>query len=171
MTTNGSTSSPVLLASGGETRDERFERGLKALNDIHSRSGQGVAPALADISPELGHSIVAWAYGDIYSRPNLAPRDRQLVTLGMLTALGGCEAELEIHINASLNVGLSPDEIIEALLQSAVYCGIPRSLNATMAAKKIFAERGLLPLGAPSALDGLDELGAGFAAEAAPREE
>jgi 4-carboxymuconolactone decarboxylase len=64
----------------------------------------------------------------------------------MLTALGGCEPQLEVHINAALNVGLSPAEIVEALLHSAVYCGMPRALNATFVAKKVFAERDLLPV-------------------------
>ncbi|WP_312976602.1 carboxymuconolactone decarboxylase family protein [Corynebacterium sp.] len=82
-------------------------------------------------------------FGEIYARPGLAPRDRQLVTLGMLTALGGCEPQLEVHVNAALNVGLSSEEIIEALLHSAVYCGFPRALNATAVAKNVFAERGL----------------------------
>lgn len=82
----------------------------------------------------------------MYDRPGLAPRDRQLVTLGMLTALGGCEPQLEVHINAALNVGLAPEEIIEALLHSAVYCGMPKAVNATFAAKRVFAERGLLPV-------------------------
>ena len=64
----------------------------------------------------------------------------------MLTALGGCEPQLEVHVNASLNVGMTPQQIIEALLQTSVYCGFPRALNATFAAKKVFADRGLLPL-------------------------
>lgn len=82
----------------------------------------------------------------MYSRPGLEPRDRQLVTLGMLTALGGCGPQLDVHIKASLNVGLTPQEIIEALLHSAVYCGFPRALNATFTAKQVFAERGLMAM-------------------------
>lgn len=66
------------------------------------------------------------------------------MTLGMLTALGGCEPQLEVHINAALNVGLTTDEIVEALLHAAVYCGMPKALNATFVAKKVFSERGLL---------------------------
>jgi 4-carboxymuconolactone decarboxylase len=66
------------------------------------------------------------------------------VTLGMLTALGGCEPQLEVHVNASLNVGLTPEEIVEALLHASAYCGFPRALNATFVAKRVFAERGLL---------------------------
>jgi 4-carboxymuconolactone decarboxylase len=116
-------------------REQRHERGLKALRQIDGEAGQNVVDSLADISPELAHPVVAWAFGDMYSRPGLAPRDRQLVTLGMLTALGGCEPQLEVHIHAALNVGLRPSEITEALLHSAVYCGMPRALNATLVAK------------------------------------
>ncbi|MCW7940978.1 4-carboxymuconolactone decarboxylase [Streptomyces hygroscopicus] len=129
------------------TRDERFAQGLGVLKQVDGEAGQRVVDSLADVSPELGHQIVAWAFGEMYDRPGLAPRDRQLVTLGVLTALGGCELELDVHVNAALNVGLAPEQIVEALLHSAVYCGIPRALNATLAAKKVFAERELLPLG------------------------
>ncbi|MFF0187208.1 carboxymuconolactone decarboxylase family protein [Streptomyces sp. NPDC005244] len=134
------------------TREERFEHGLKILDQVDGEAGHRVVDALGDINPELGHQIISWAFGDIYDRPGLAARDRQLVTLGMLTALGGCETQLEVHVNASLNVGLSPDEIVEALLHSAVYCGIPKAMNASLVAKKVFGERGLLPAGqGPSA--------------------
>jgi 4-carboxymuconolactone decarboxylase len=129
-----------------ETRRDRFERGMEVLTRIDGEGGQKVIDSLADISPELGHQVVAWAFGDIYDRPGLAPRDRQLVTLGMLTALGGCEPQLDVHINAALNVGLTPQEIVEALLHSAVYCGMPKALNATFVAKKVFVERRLLPV-------------------------
>lgn len=128
------------------TRQQRFERGKKVLDAIDGTAGVNVIDALGEVSPELGHQVVAWAFGEIYSRPGLEPRDRQLVTLGMLTALGGCEPQLEVHINAALNVGLTPPQIIEALLHSTVYCGFPRALNATFTAKKVFAERGLLPV-------------------------
>jgi 4-carboxymuconolactone decarboxylase len=127
-----------------KARRERFEHGLDILTRIDGEAGQKVVDSLADINPELGHQVVAWAFGEIYDRPGLAPRDRQLVTLGMLTALGGCEPQLEVHINASLNVDLTPEEIVETLLHSAVYCGMPKALNATFVAKKVFAERGLL---------------------------
>lgn len=129
-----------------ESRQDRFDRGIQTLTGVDSEGGPRVIEALADINPELAHQIVAWGFGEIYSRPALAPRDRQLVTLGMLTALGGCEPQLEVHINTSLNVGLTPEEIVETLLHTAGYCGFPRALNATFVAKKVFAERGLLPV-------------------------
>lgn len=128
-------------------RTQRFAAGLKVLDAIDGEAGVKVIDSLADIAPELGHQIVAWGFGDIYARSELQPRDRQLVTLGMLTALGGCEPQLEVHVGASLNVGLRPEEIIEAFLHASVYCGFPKALNAVAVARKVFAARGLLPLG------------------------
>ena len=133
------------------SREQQYEHGLKVLQEIDGEAGQRVVDALADISPELAHQVVAWAFGEMYARPALVPRERQLLTLGMLTALGGAEPQLEVHINAALNVGLTPAEIVEAFLHAAVYCGMPRALNATFVAKKVFAERGLLPVGSTAA--------------------
>jgi 4-carboxymuconolactone decarboxylase len=133
-------------STNADIRDKRFQHGMKVLSAVDGEGGQRVIDSLADISPELGHQVVAWAFGEMYDRPGLPPRDRQLVTLGMLTALGGCEPQLDVHINAALNVGLTPEEIVEALLHSAVYCGMPKALNATFVAKKDFAERGFLPV-------------------------
>ncbi|QUQ69630.1 carboxymuconolactone decarboxylase family protein [Kutzneria sp. CA-103260] len=129
-----------------DDRQARFDRGMALLNEVSGGIGPAVVDSLADVSPELAHQVVAWGFGEIYSRPQLVPRDRQLVTIGMLTALGGCEPQLRVHINTGLNVGLTPAEIVEALLQSAGYCGFPRALNATAVAKEVFAERGLLPV-------------------------
>jgi 4-carboxymuconolactone decarboxylase len=126
-------------------RVERYEHGMKVLGRVDGEAGQRIVDSLADVSPELGHQVVAWAFGDMYDRPELPPRDRQLVTLGVLAALGGCEIELEVHVNAALNVGLTPVEVSEALLHTAVYAGMPRAINATLVAKKVFGERGVLP--------------------------
>ncbi|MEV7226863.1 MULTISPECIES: carboxymuconolactone decarboxylase family protein [Polymorphospora] len=126
--------------------DEQYERGLVALREADGGAGQKLLAALADVSPELSHRSVAWSYGDLYVRPELQRRDRELLTLGILTGLGGAEAQLEVHVNGALNAGLTPSEIVEALLQSVVYCGVPRAVNATLVAKKVFAERNLLPV-------------------------
>ena len=125
-------------------RNVRYERGVQILNDIKAKSVIDLADSLADISPELGYQTVAWAYGDIYARPALAPRDRQLCTLAMLTSQGGEETELRAHIPLALEVGVTPNEVIEVFLHAAVYCGFPRAINASQIAKKVFAERGLI---------------------------
>lgn len=128
-----------------QTRQERIDYGRQVLDAVNGEAGHRVMAALQDIAPAISDQVLI-GFGEIYARPQLSPRDRQLVTLGMLTALGGCEAQLEVHVNTSLNVGLTPEEIVEALLHSSAYCGFPRALNATFTAKKVFADRGLLPL-------------------------
>lgn len=133
-----------------QIKRDRYQYGLEVLNAVDGESGHEVVSALADIAPDLAHHVVAFGFGDVYSRPGLTPQQRQLVTLGMLTALGGCEPQLEVHINASLNVGLAPTEIVEALIHSSVYCGFPKALNAVFVAKRVFGERGLLPVGPAS---------------------
>ena len=132
--------------SDAMTKQERVERGKAVFDEITGESGQHVMELLADTSPELGRQIAAWAFGEMYQRPQLPPRDRQLVTLSVLTALGGCEPQLDVHINAALRVGLTPVEIVEAILHAGIFCGIPRAINATLAAKKVFGQRGLLPV-------------------------
>ncbi|SEP47708.1 carboxymuconolactone decarboxylase family protein [Amycolatopsis saalfeldensis] len=128
------------------TEEERYQLGVETMNAVGDGSAQRVIESLGDIAPDMARQIVSWGFGEVYSRPALVPRDRQLLTLGMLTALGGCEPQLEVHIGTALNVGLTPAEIVEALLQAAAYCGFPKALNATFVAKKVFGERGLLPV-------------------------
>ncbi|MFI7212741.1 carboxymuconolactone decarboxylase family protein [Micromonospora maritima] len=129
-----------------KTGDDQYERGLAALREASGDAAQRLLDALADVSPELSRRSVTWSYGDLYVRPELTRRDRELLTLGILTGLGGAEAQLEVHVNGALNAGLTPSEIVEALLQAVVYCGVPRAVNATLVAKKVFAERDLLPV-------------------------
>jgi 4-carboxymuconolactone decarboxylase len=129
-----------------QTRQERIDYGRSVLDAVNGEIGEQVVRALEDVSPVLGEQVMV-GFGEIYARPELSPRDRQLLTLGILTALGGCEAQLEVHVNTALNVGLTPEQIVEALLHSSAYCGFPRALNATSTAKRVFETRGLLPLG------------------------
>lgn len=124
----------------------RYERGAEVLAGIDGGGAAAVMDNLAGIAPALAHHIVAFGFGDLYSRPALEPRQRQLVTLGILAALGGCEPELQVHVKTSLNVGLSPQEIVEVFIHTAGYAGFPRAINAVAVAKKVFAERDLLPL-------------------------
>lgn len=139
------------MNSRDAAREERFAAGADVLAAIDGEAGRTVIASLDDIAPELGHQIVAWAFGDIYSRPDLRPAQRQLVTLGALTALGGCEPQLQVHIGAALNVGLTPEEVVETFLHASVYCGFPRALNAVAAARTVFTARGLMPVGRTAA--------------------
>lgn len=135
-----------------QVRRARFERGAEVLDEISGMVGAGQAlfDQLADVAPGLAEDVVAHGCGDVYAQPGLAPAQRQLVTIGILTALGGCEPQLEMHLNVSLNVGLTPAELVETIRHAAVYSGMPRALNAITVARKVFDYRGLLPVGAGS---------------------
>lgn len=119
---------------------ELFERGLAKLGEIDGAQGDAVMAALAGIAPDLGRYIVSFAFGEIYHRPALNNRERELLTLGLLAAQGGCEKQLKVHIHAALNVGISREEIVEAFIHAVPYLGFPKALNAVFVAKEVFAE-------------------------------
>lgn len=123
---------------------DRYERGLKKLNEIDAKVGEQLIERLKDISPDLARYIIEFPFGDVYSRPGLDLRSREIATIAALTALGNAVSQLKVHINGALNVGVSPQEIIEIIIQMAVYAGFPAALNAMYAAKEVFKERGLI---------------------------
>lgn len=87
--------------------------------------------------------IIEFAFGDIYPRKELSLQEKELITITSLLTSGGCEPQLDVHINGALNVGVSPEKVIETFIQCIPYVGFPRVLNAIFVAKKIFSERNL----------------------------
>ncbi len=124
--------------SAGESR---LERGRRALAEIDGEAGENVIAALADIAPDFATYIIEFPFGDIYSRPGLDLRAREIATIAALTAMGTATPQLKVHIEAGLNVGLSREEIAEIIMQMAVYAGFPAALNGLFAAKEVFAAR------------------------------
>jgi len=125
------------------TESPDYLKGKETLARVAGANGPKVIEGLQDIAPELGRWIVEWGYGQVVSRPQLDLRTRELVTVGALTALGSAQPQLKAHINGALNVGCKPEEIVEAIMQMAVYAGFPASLNGIALAKEVFAERGI----------------------------
>ena len=119
----------------------RFELGSETLKEIDGIGGENVIQSLQDIAPDVGKYIIEFAFGDVYTRPELNMQEREMITITSLLTTGDCEPQLEVHINGSLNVGLSPEKIIETFIQCIPYTGFPKVLNAIYTAKKIFAER------------------------------
>ena len=120
------------------SNESRFERGKRALAEIDGEGGQKVVDSLADIAPDFARYIIEFPFGDIYSRPGLDLRSREIATIAALTALGNAAPQLKVHIQAGLNVGLSREEIVETIMQMAVYAGFPAALNGLFAAKEVF---------------------------------
>ena len=130
------------MTNEGKPNEDRFERGVRALASIDGHAGQKVVDALADIAPDFARYLIEFPFGDIYSRPGLGLREREIATIAALTALGNAAPQLKVHIEAGLNVGLGREEIVETIMQMAVYAGFPAALNGLFAAKEVFAARG-----------------------------
>ncbi|WP_342640228.1 carboxymuconolactone decarboxylase family protein [Rhodoligotrophos ferricapiens] len=118
----------------------RFERGMRNLSAIDGDGGRRVVESLADIAPDFARYLVEFPFGDIYERNGLSLRDREIATIAALAALGNALPQLKVHIQAGLNVGVTRSEIVEILMQMAVYAGFPAALNGLFAAKEVFAE-------------------------------
>lgn len=128
--------------------DNRFEQGWKKLQEVDGEAGERVIKSLETLAPDLAKYIIEFTFGDIYCRPTLDLKQRQLIAISSLTTMGGCEPQLMVHTEAGINVGLTPNEIIEAIIHISVYAGFPRSLNGVYAAKAVFEKGGIMPTSA-----------------------
>lgn len=124
-----------------QPQESRFERGQRALAAVDGEGGEKVVASLADIAPDFARYLVEFPFGDIYNRSGLDLRSREVATIAALTALGTAAPQLKVHVQAGLNVGLSREEIVEIIMQMAVYAGFPAALNGLFAAKEVFAAR------------------------------
>ena len=120
--------------------DALWDKGLairrEVLGDAHVDRSLAAAD---DFNMPLQEYLTRYAWGDIWSRPGLERRDRSILNLGMLVALGRPD-ELKLHLRGALKNGLTRAEIRECLLQTVVYCGAPAALDAFRAAREVFAE-------------------------------
>ena len=134
---------------------QRYARGLAKLREIDGEGGVKVVESLAGIAPDFGRLVIEFPFGDIYSRPGLDLRSREIATVAALTAMGNATPQLKVHIQAALNVGVTRDEVVEVIMQMAVYAGFPAALNGLFAARDVFAaedEKSARPLAEPRAL-------------------
>ncbi len=119
----------------------RFDIGLEQLTKIDGEAGQNVIDSLQDICPDLARFTIEYPFGDIYTRPALDLKSREIATVAALTALANCQPQLKVHLNAAMNVGCTEDEIKEVILQMSVYAGFPAALNGMFAFKEVLSER------------------------------
>ncbi|MFJ3959150.1 carboxymuconolactone decarboxylase family protein [Arthrobacter sp. NPDC090010] len=119
----------------------RYERG-KALMDriLGPEDASTVLDGFNAISPDFGNYVVEAGFADIYGRDGLSLPERQLLNIAILTALGGAEPQLALHMRAALNVGVSPTQIIESVIHTALYAGHPRAVNGLRVASEVLAQ-------------------------------
>jgi 4-carboxymuconolactone decarboxylase len=122
------------------TSNQRYQRGLEKLREIDGDAGQRVIDSLQDIAPDFARYLIEFPFGDIYSRPGLDLKSREIAVVAALTAMGNATPQLKVHLQAALNVGVSREEIVETIMQMAVYAGFPAALNGLAAAREVFAQ-------------------------------
>ncbi len=120
--------------------NETYERGLALRKEVLGEDYVARSFANADdFSRPMQELSTEYCWGNIWSRDGLSRRDRSLLNIGMISAINRPH-ELKLHVKAALTNGLSRDEIREALLQVAIYCGVPAGLDSTRIAREAFAE-------------------------------
>ena len=115
--------------------DDRYERGRARFLEIHDEKALRAVEGLGDV----GRSILGFVYGDIYLRPGLTLRDRELAAVATLVALGR-SSQIPQHLRAALKAGVTPDELREVILQTAAIAGFPPAMNAISTLKTILGE-------------------------------
>ncbi|NDC09303.1 MAG: 4-carboxymuconolactone decarboxylase [Oxalobacteraceae bacterium] len=120
--------------------EQRYASGMAirraVLGDQHVERAQA---NLNDFNTEFQNLITRYAWGEIWTRPGLPRHTRSLMTICMMVALNR-EEELKLHLRAARNNGVTVDQIKEALLQSAIYCGVPAANSAFAVAQEVFSE-------------------------------
>jgi 3-oxoadipate enol-lactonase/4-carboxymuconolactone decarboxylase len=119
---------------------ERYSTGLKVRREVLGSAH--VDASLTQRNPfnqEFQDLITRYAWGETWARAGLSRKTRSLLTLAMLVALNRGE-ELQLHLRGAINNGVTRDEIKEALLQCAIYCGVPAANSAFRLAEKVLAE-------------------------------
>nr|WP_320131052.1 carboxymuconolactone decarboxylase family protein [uncultured Holophaga sp.] len=121
----------------------RYERGWKKLQEIDGEAGEKVVASLADLAPDFARLLIEFPFGDIYSRPQLDLKSREIAVVAALTAMGHAAPQLKVHLHGALNVGCTREEVLEVIMQMAVYAGFPAALNGLQVAREVFSERGI----------------------------
>lgn len=121
----------------------RFTKGMNVLKQIDGAHGEAVYESINEIAPSIANLMVE-IFGDIYTRPYLDFKEREIVSLTSLLTLGGTEQQIKVHVNAALNVGMEPEKIVEICTHCIPYAGFPRVLNALFTVKEVLKERHIL---------------------------
>lgn len=124
-------------------KENRYERGLEKLREIDGEAGERVLDSLSDIAPDFARYLIEFPFGDIYCRPGLDLKSREIAVVAALTAMGNAAPQLKVHIQGALNVGVSREEIVETIMQMAVYAGFPAALNGLAVAKEVLLQNGI----------------------------
>ncbi|MBS3903883.1 MAG: carboxymuconolactone decarboxylase family protein [Simkania sp.] len=117
---------------------EKYEQGLKLLKKLHGgHAGEEILNAIGDVGPDMARMIIEWGFGEVMIRPQLDLKTRELAIIASLISLGYCMPQLTAHVEAALSVGAKKEEIVELIMQTAIYSGFPGAVNALIHIKHL----------------------------------
>lgn len=119
----------------------RHERGRAVLEETSRASGQAVLDSIGEIAPDMPGFLLEFVYGEILARPALSAQQKEMIMVAAAAARGTMEPQLKVHLHAAFNVGMTREQLVEIMLQLAVYAGFPASLNGLTALRTVLAER------------------------------
>jgi 4-carboxymuconolactone decarboxylase len=123
-----------------ETRKDLYETGLEIRREVLGREYVDKSlNSATDFNRPFQELVSEYCWGAVWSRPGLTRKERSMINLAMLTALGRTH-EVEIHVRGALNNGLTKEQISEVLLHTTIYCGVPAALDSFRVASKVIAE-------------------------------
>ena len=124
-----------------ESDDARYAVGAEVYTALDAEALANIRRAFDDMAPDLAGTTFR-IFGDVFARPGLDLRRRQIATVAALAAMGGADPQLRFHIAAALNVGVSRDEIVEIMMLLQLHAGMPAAYNGLVAAKAVFEQTG-----------------------------
>ncbi len=123
-----------------EFQGEQFEKGLRVRKEVLGKSYVNASLASADeLTAPLQKLVTEWCWGEVWSRPGLERKTRSFLNLAMLTALNRPH-EVKIHVRGALNNGVTEQEIVEVILQAAIYCGVPAAMDSMRIASEVIRQ-------------------------------
>ena len=121
-------------------RSQRYTKGCQTFKKVSPKGPERIHQLLDDIAPDMAKFVMEFPFGDIYARPTLDMKTREMLTIASLVSLGNAAPQLKSHIHNCLWAGVTKQEIIEIIMQMSVYAGFPAAINGLLVAKKAFRE-------------------------------
>jgi 4-carboxymuconolactone decarboxylase len=121
--------------------NDRYRRGIDIAGKLASdKVAHFVESGVAEIAPDFARMVIEFAFGDIYARDGLDLRTRELIAIAALAASGKATPQLRLHVESAKSAQISKAEIIEVLMQTALYAGFPAALNALASCHDLLAD-------------------------------
>jgi len=110
---------------------DRYRRGLDVADKLAAdKLAHFVKSGVAEVAPDFARMVIEFAFGDIYSRDALDLKSRELIAIAVLAASGKSAPQLRVHVESAASAGIKKEEVVEVLMQIALYAGFPAALNA-----------------------------------------